>query len=109
MDTSRPGFIVVGEKLALGPLRRDLAPTHARWISQLEVRRGLDSLGIATRRARRSGRRKHSCRRVIYCRTSSGRNAQADAVEFTIYDRADSAPVGTAGLSNIVHACGRAD
>jgi hypothetical protein len=29
MDTSAPDFIVVGEKVALGPLRRDLAPTYA--------------------------------------------------------------------------------
>ena len=31
-----------------------------------------------------------------------------DGVEFTIYDRSDSAPVGTAGLFQIVHAHGSA-
>jgi len=38
----RPDFIVVGEKLALGPLRRDRAGVSARWRNELDVRRGLD-------------------------------------------------------------------
>jgi len=38
----RPDFIVVGEKAALGPLRRDLAGVSARWRNELDVRRGLD-------------------------------------------------------------------
>jgi diamine N-acetyltransferase len=35
-------------RVALGPLRRDLAAAYARWINQLEVRRGLDYQGIAS-------------------------------------------------------------
>jgi hypothetical protein len=41
-----PDFIVAGERVALGPLRRDLASTYARWMNELEVRRGLDLLGV---------------------------------------------------------------
>ncbi|MGH2968699.1 MAG: GNAT family N-acetyltransferase [Solirubrobacteraceae bacterium] len=37
-----------------------------------------------------------------------GRGARAQGVEFTVYDRSDSAPVGTAGLFGIVHAHGSA-
>ena len=48
MDSHEPDFIVVGEKVALGPLRRDLAADYARWMNELEVRRGLDQMGIAT-------------------------------------------------------------
>jgi hypothetical protein len=48
MDSHEPDFIVVGEKVALGPLRADLAAAYARWSNQLEVRRGLDHMGIAT-------------------------------------------------------------
>ena len=48
MDSNEPDFIVVGEKVALGPLRADLAAAYARWKNQLEVRRGLDHMGIAT-------------------------------------------------------------
>lgn len=35
MDSREPDFIVVGEKVALGPLRRDLAVVYARWMNQL--------------------------------------------------------------------------
>jgi hypothetical protein len=34
MDSHEPDFIVVGEKVALGPLRRDLAAAYARWMNQ---------------------------------------------------------------------------
>src|SRR5437764_244601 len=44
MDTHEPDFVVVGENVALGPLRRDLSAAYARWMNQLEVRRGLASL-----------------------------------------------------------------
>jgi hypothetical protein len=43
MDSHEPDLIVVGEKVALGPLRRDLAASYARWMNQLEVRRGSPS------------------------------------------------------------------
>ena len=48
MASHEPDFIVVGEKVALGPLRHDLAAAYARWMNQPEVRRGLDQMGIAT-------------------------------------------------------------
>jgi len=48
MDSHEPDYVVVGEKVALGPLRRDLAASYARWMNQLEVRRGLDQMSIAT-------------------------------------------------------------
>jgi diamine N-acetyltransferase len=67
MDGHEPDFIVVGDRVALGPLRRDLATVYARWMNEPEV------------------------------------------VEFTVYDRKDSAPVGTAGLLAILHAHGNAE
>ena len=51
-DENVPDYIVVGEKVALGPLRRDLAATYARWENQLVVRHGLGVLGIATPESR---------------------------------------------------------
>ena len=48
MDSHEPDYIVVGERVALGPLRRDLAASYARWMNQPEVRRGLDQMSIAT-------------------------------------------------------------
>lgn len=38
---SGPIFNVVGEKVALGPLRKDLAPLYQRWMNDLESARSL--------------------------------------------------------------------
>jgi diamine N-acetyltransferase len=100
MDGCDPDFIVIGEKVALGPLRRDLAAAYARWMNQLDVRRGLDYLGIAT---------PQSQEKWVDDNIERGAKREPQAVGFTIYDRADSAPVGTAGLFGIVHAHGRAE
>jgi diamine N-acetyltransferase len=100
MDSHEPDFIVVGEKVALGPLRRDLAAAYARWMNQLEVRRGLDQMGIAT---------PESQEKWVEDNLERSAKSQPEVVEFTVYDRADSAPVGTAGLLGIVHAHGNAE
>ncbi len=100
MDSGEPDFIVVGEKVALGPLRRDLAAAYARWMNQREVRRGLDYFGIAT---------PQSQEKWVDDNIERGATREPQGVEFTIYDRADSAPVGTAGLFKIVHAHGCAE
>ena len=100
MDSHEPDFIVVGEKVALGPLRPDLAAAYARWMNQLEVRRGLDQQGIAT---------PQSQEKWVEENIEKGAKREPKAVEFTVYDRTDSAPVGTAGLFDIVHAHGRAE
>src|SRR6266536_256603 len=36
----QPGFVVEGERVALGPLRLDLVPTYQRWENDLEVANG---------------------------------------------------------------------
>src|SRR4051794_28721523 len=48
MDSHERDFIVIGDKVALGPLRRDLAADYARWMNDPEVRCGLNQMGIAT-------------------------------------------------------------
>jgi diamine N-acetyltransferase len=98
-DENVPDFIVVGEKVALGPLRRDLAATYARWENQLVVRNGLGVLGIAT---------PESHEKWVEENIKAGAEREPKGVEFTIYDRSDDAPVGTAGLFHIAHAHGRA-
>src|SRR3954454_2571902 len=99
MDSHEPDFIVVGDKVALGPLRRDLAADYARWMNQLEVRSGLDHMGIAT---------PESQERWVQDNLERGAKREPEAVEFTVYDRSDSVPVGTAGLFHISHAHRRA-
>ena len=90
-----PDFIIVGQKVALGPLRRDLAGVYARWMNELEVRRGLDYLGVST---------VESQEKWVADNIERGAEHEPKAVEFTVYDRSDSAPVGTAGLMDISHA-----
>ena len=48
IDSDEPDFIVVDERVALGPRQRALAATYARWMNQLEVRRSLADLSIFT-------------------------------------------------------------
>jgi RimJ/RimL family protein N-acetyltransferase len=100
MDSHEPDFIVVGENVALGPLRTELAASYARWMNQLEVRRGLDHRGIAT---------PQSQEKWVQENIEKGAESEPKAVEFTVYDRTDSSPVGTAGLFRISHAHGRAE
>jgi RimJ/RimL family protein N-acetyltransferase len=100
MDSHEPDLIVVGEKVALGPLRRDLATAYARWMNQLEVRRGLDHLGIAT---------PQSQEKWVEENIERAAKRRPEAVEFTVYDRSDTTPVGTAGLLEIAHANGTAE
>ena len=100
MDSHEPDFIVVGEKVALGPLRRDLAASYARWMNELEVRRGLNNLGIETAQSQE---------KWVDENIEKGAKREPEVVEFTIYDRSDSTPVGTAGLFGIAHANGTAD
>jgi diamine N-acetyltransferase len=100
MDSPEPAFIVVGEKVSLGPLRRDLVAAHARWMNQLEVRRGLDYLGIATPQSQEKWAEENIER---------GAKREPEAVEFTVYDGTDSTAVGTAGLFQIAYAHGTAE
>ena len=100
MDSHEPDLIVVGEKVALGPLRRDLAASYARWMNQLEVRRGLDQMGVATQDTQE---------KWVEENIEKGAKREPEAIEFTVYDRTDSTPVGTAGLFEIAHAHGTAE
>jgi diamine N-acetyltransferase len=93
-------FLVVGDRAALGPLRPDLAALYARWMNQLDVRRGLDFRGIQT---------PESQEKWVEENVEKGARRDPDTVEFTIYDRSDSLPVGTAGLLGINHAHGTAE
>src|SRR4051794_14608221 len=88
MDRHEPDFIVVGDKVALGPLRRDLAASYARWMNEPKVRCGLNQMGIAT---------PQSQEKWVEDNLERGAKSEPEVVEFTVYDRKDSAPVGTAG------------
>lgn len=92
--SDEPDLLAVGERVALGPLRTDLAEDYARWMNQTEVKHGTGALGILTPEAELDwlGERmkEHAARRP----TGAG---------FTVYDRLDLAPVGTTALMHIDH------
>ena len=92
MDSDEPELIVVGERVALGPLRPDLAASYARWKNQLDVRRGLHQMGIATEKSEA---------KWVEEALEAGAKSAPEAAEFTVYDRSDSVAVGTAGLFDI--------
>ena len=100
MDSHTPEFLVVGEKVALGPLRRDLADVYARWMNQFEVRRGLVHRGIAT---------PQSQEKWVEENIEKSAKRHPETVEFTVYDRTDSTAVGTAGLLGMGYANGTAE
>jgi len=100
MESHEPDFIVVGDRVALGALRRDLAAVYARWMNQAAVRDGLNQMGIAT---------PQSQEKWVEENLERGASSEPEVVEFTVYDRADGAPVGTAGLLGILHAHGTAE
>jgi len=85
-------LIVTGERVALGPLREDLVPVYARWLTTLEVARGLGNTIIYTVEAEKGW----------YEQAGPGQ------APFTVYDRFDLEPIGTTGLINIDHRHGTA-
>jgi RimJ/RimL family protein N-acetyltransferase len=95
-----PDLIVVGQRVALGPLRRDLAATYARWVNSAGVREGLLNLGIDTT---------ETVEAWIDEQVKKGVERPPPACNFTVYDRSDGAPVGTIGLFDISYAHGSAE
>jgi diamine N-acetyltransferase len=89
---SDPDYVLEGERVALGPLRKDLADTYRRWIHDLDVRRGVLTPGIYALEAEES-----------WVEESIEKNAghRPDEANFTIYDLSDGAPAGTCALMAI--------
>ena len=99
MTGDRRDLIVVGERVALGPLRRDLAETYARWVNDLEVRHGLQFAGVMTPQSEET---------FLDDLIKDMAERQPTAAHFTIYDREDGEPVGTTSLMEVNHFLGRA-
>ena len=81
-----------GERVALGPLRKDLADPYRRWVHDLDVRGGILTVGVYALEAEEAWVEETiaKCAR----RGAGGR-------ELHVYDLSDGAPVGTAGLMAI--------
>ena len=94
MSTAESVFNISGERVLLGPLRRELIPVYLRWSNDLETSRtqGLSwpwTLEQATA-------------------AFESRAASADAAWFTMYERSSGDPIGVCYLYEISHRHGRA-
>ena len=94
-----PEYLIEGERVALGPLRRDLAETYARWMNSLDVRGGLCNLGILDRGSEEAWLEKTM---------TANAEQEPDRANFTIYDRRDHEPIGTSVLFDLNHHHARA-
>jgi RimJ/RimL family protein N-acetyltransferase len=78
---------IVGERVALGPLRRDLLPLYGRWINDFAVARNMGVPGPVT----------EPQEAAWFDRVATSRDDHA----FTIYELPSWRPVGTTGLNQI--------
>ena len=85
----QPGFVIEGERVALGPLRMDLVATYQRWDNDLEV---LNANGWVIPRTLEAQRER-----------IAGRSGKPEFCDFTVYDRANQAPIGFSSLFYIDH------
>ena len=83
-----PIINITGDKVALGPHRRELLPLYQRWINDFEVTRTL-SVGLRPTT--------WEAEQAWYERASK---SEQDVV-FTIYERATMRPIGGTGLHDI--------
>jgi diamine N-acetyltransferase len=91
---ARPIFNVTGERVALGPLRRDLIPSYCAWHNDLAVS---STLGL-------------SWPETLEQATAAYEQRVADAstVRFTVYELDTLRPIGVAHLYEIAPRHGRA-
>ena len=92
-----PIFNVVGDKVALGPFRRELIPLYVRWFNDFEATLPyLLQVGPRTREAYEE----------VFARVAKD---APETVDFTIYERSTSRPIGTSNLDAINHSQRRAE
>lgn len=87
MGETGPDATIVGTKVSLGPLRRDLVPLYQRWVNNLATQRTLGGLPLP----------------ITYERELTRYNqlSTADEVLFTIYARETGQPIGITELKEI--------
>jgi len=92
MGDDTPQVIIEGTRVALGPVREDLAPVYASWVNDPEVRRGLATTAVYS-----IGAEEDWARRTA----EEAAKHNPEKVAFTIYDRSDLEPVGSCSLFDI--------
>jgi len=89
-DSSQAPIVnIVGEKVALGPLRRDLIPLWVKWLNDFEVTMMLGIVGPRPMTV--------EAEEAWYERTTKDERQ----VHFVIYELPTMRPIGTTGLHNV--------
>lgn len=91
-----PLINIVGTKVALGPIRRELVPLYQKWMNDFDV---TTTLGLIPRPWTLEAEQ------VWY----DDAMKKTDEVRFTIYERTELIPIGTAGLRSINYFNGTAE
>ena len=86
-----------GERVALGPLRRDLLRTHMRWGNDLPTMRNLGAWGVAT------------AENNLAWLASHDDPARTDLREFLVYELVDWRPLGVTTLHHLDQRNGTAE
>lgn len=91
MPNTAPIINITGDKVALGPLRRDLLHLYQQWVNDFEVMRTLGAapMGPVTAESEEQW--------------FAGLQANRREVVFTIYERTGMRPVGTTALHDVDH------
>lgn len=91
MPDDAPILNIIGEKVALGPHRRDLLPLYQRWINDFEVRVNLGGrVGPMTLEAEEGW-------------YDGAAKSPGDNIHFTIYEKETLRSLGTTALHDVNH------
>ncbi len=90
-EATSPIFNIVGEKVALGPLRKDLVPTYLRWFNDFGTLRTLGQLPVPLTLEQEEKWYERAVTR-----------GDSD-IAFTIYEKATARPIGNVDLRDIDH------
>jgi len=88
--SEEPILNVVGERVALGPLREDLLPLYGRWINDFST---ISMLGLPPAPVTAEKERDWH----------EGRSRAENDLMFTIYERENLRPIGNTGLHGLDH------
>ncbi|HEX5164195.1 MAG TPA: GNAT family protein [Thermomicrobiales bacterium] len=88
MIDEQPVLNIIGERVALGPLRRDLIPLYARWRNDFYVQRTFGNLPIPVSIEQRTAQFEKMA-------------TSTDAYWFTIYEKETLRPIGTTDLFDV--------
>jgi RimJ/RimL family protein N-acetyltransferase len=80
---------LVGERVALGPMRRDLLDTYTRWINDFSI---VKNLGLRLEPVTHE-------RELAWLESALA--AKSNDVAFTVYEKAGLRPIGNAGLHEV--------